>query len=133
MQQLFANPKKVFLLDGIGAIVSALFLGVVLVQLEPYIGMPKSILHVLASMALLYAVYSMSCYFFLKSNWSPFLKIIAFANSFHCLVTIYLIFTNYKTLTPLGITYFVVEILIVIAVVLLELNTAKYVSSEPIK
>ena len=122
------HPKNVFLLDGIGALVSTIFLGVVLVQLQTYIGMPKSILYTLAAMAFGYAIYSFSCYFFLNKNWSPFLKIIAFANLFHCVVTVFLMYNNYHTLTSLGIFYFAVEIIIVIGVAMLELKTANQIT-----
>ena len=121
----YSNPKNVFLLDGIGAVVSAIFLGIFLVQLQPYIGMPTSILQTLGVMAFCYAIYSLCCYFFLNKTWSPFLKIIAAANLMHCLITIYLIFNHFESLTALGIFYFVVEIIIVVAIALFELKVAR--------
>lgn len=118
------DPKQLFLFDGIGALISAFFLGIVLVQLQTYIGMPKSTLIMLGVMALTYAVYSIGCFLFLKKNWSPFLKIIAAANLLHCVITVYLMVNNSETLTGLGIVYFVGEIIIVTAIALLELKVA---------
>ena len=36
------TPKKLFLIDGIGAVLSAFLLGVVLVKLQSLIGMPTN-------------------------------------------------------------------------------------------
>ncbi len=120
LQPLTSNPKRLFLIDGIGAVVSAIFLGVVLVQVEVYIGMPKTVLYVLASLACLYAIYSLSCSFFLPANWRPFLKGIALANLLHCGLTLGLVIYFYQKLTVLGITYFLLEMMIVVGLVVLE-------------
>ncbi len=125
LDHLQSNPRQVFLLDGIGALISTIFLGFILVQLRAYIGMPSSVLYLLASMAFIYTVFSFSCYFFLKGNWSPFLKIIGTANLLHCAVTSILIFNNFDSLTSLGIAYFVGEIIIVVWVAWVELKIAK--------
>ncbi len=42
------NPKKLFLLDGLGAILSAILLGVVLVNQQVLFGIPKPTLYFLA-------------------------------------------------------------------------------------
>lgn len=119
-----SNPRNVFLLDGIGALISTFFLGFVLVQLQSYIGMPESTLYILAGLAFCYFIFSSSCYFFLKKNWSPFLRIIAMANLLHVVYTIYLLFSNQQSITNLGFCYFVIEIIIVIWVAYVELKVA---------
>jgi hypothetical protein len=50
------NPKKLFLIDGLGALLSAILLGVVLVQLEYLFGIPKSTLYFLASLPCLFTI-----------------------------------------------------------------------------
>lgn len=105
--------KNVFLVDGIGALISALFLGVVLVQLQPHIGMPTEILYLLATLAICYAVYSFACHFFVKKNRPFFLKIIASANLLHCALTIGYLFQYQESITMLGCVYFIGEIFIV--------------------
>ena len=56
------NPKKLFLLDGLGAILSAILLGVVLVNQQALFGIPKPTLYFLASLPCLFAVYDFYCY-----------------------------------------------------------------------
>ncbi len=118
------SPRKLFLLDGIGAIVSALSLGVVLVQFESIFGMPKQVLYCLAAAASIFAIYSLTCYFSNIKYWRPFLKVIAFANLSYCFATAILVFYFYQELTVLGILYFVLEKLIVVPLALFELKTA---------
>ena len=116
--------KRLFLMDALGAVVSAFFLGVVLVRFNELVGMPVYILKILAVIPCFFIVYSFCCYFFLKSNWRPFLKVIAIANSMYCLTTICLVIYHYLDLTPLGISYFVVEIIVIGVLVSIELRTA---------
>ncbi|WP_422360017.1 hypothetical protein [Reichenbachiella sp.] len=118
------NPKKVFLLDACGAVVSAAMLGVLLTALEPMIGMPSSVLYKLAITACFFAAYSFFCFWRTPDNWRPFLKVIALANFCYCLYTIYLVVNLYDLLTPLGISYFVAELIIVFALVAYEWKRA---------
>lgn len=121
---LTTNPKQLFLIDGIGALVSALFLGVVFVQLESAIGMPKNILYGLALAPCFFAMYSFGCYFFVKSSRSPYLKFIAICNLLYCCTTIWLVYGNYENLTSLGLFYFIVELIVILILVGIEIRSA---------
>jgi len=68
------NPKSLFLFDGLGALVSAFLLGVVLVKFESTFGMPKEKLYFLAGAACLFVIYDLVCYFKANQNWSPLVK-----------------------------------------------------------
>ena len=70
-------------------------------------------------------LYSMTCFFLLKTNWKPFLKGISFANIFYCILTIGMMFLHQTTITPLGILYFSTEIIIIGLLVYLELKVAR--------
>lgn len=124
------SPKKTFLLDAIGAVLSTLLLGVVLVHFESYIGMPLNVLYPLAAVAGVFAVYSFSCYFFLKTNWKPYMRNIAIANSIYCLASIILVIIHFDLLTTLGIIYFISEFLILILIILTEFKTIKKSTSS---
>lgn len=117
------NPKKVFLLDGLGAVLSAFLLGVVLVHFETAFGMPHNVLYFLALIACVFAVYSLTCYFRLTKNWRIFIKIIAFANLLYAFISLGFVFYLYPQLSGLDITYFLLEILVLIIIVALELKT----------
>lgn len=111
--------SKLFLIDGIGALVSAFFLGIVLVKLETLIGMPVNTLYLLASLALLFAGYSLSCYFSKSSN-QLLLRIISVINCCYCILTLSLVIVHFQGLTLLGIAYFALEMLVIISLVRIE-------------
>ena len=118
------SPKQLFLIDGIGAIVSMLMLGIVLVKLEPLIGMPSHILYVLAAFAVLFALDSFSRYFFLKENRRPYLRFIAGVNCAYCVLTLSTVFYFWQDLTALGVFYFFAEILVILILAAIEWQVA---------
>ena len=116
--------KKVFLIDGIGAIVSTCCL-VTLMYLENIFGMPKSYLYLFITVGFISSIYSISCYYLNPINWRKYLRIIAISNVAYCTLTLICIYINASKLTTLGIIYFVAEIIIIIALALLELKIAR--------
>lgn len=118
------SAKKLFLIDAIGALVSAFFLGVVLSGLQEKIGIPKHILYLLAILPVFFAIYSFSCYFFLREKQKFFLKGIAILNLMYCFLTIGLLFFHNRNLTWLGWTYFVVELIILFVLIRIELKAS---------
>lgn len=119
------HPSKIFLTDGIGALLTAILLGGVLAQFESIFGMPKSILYDLVIIVGIFSIYSLTCYFQKPKNWQFYLKIIAIANLLYCCITLGLVIFNFQKLTTLGILYFVIEILIIVALVVIEFKTAR--------
>lgn len=124
MNQWILNPKTIFLLDGLGACLTAFLLGVVLTAFNEYFGMPQKTLNILALIALGFAFYSFFCFFFIGSTWRLFLKIIAAANLLYCCLTTALVIYFYPQLTILGVSYFLLEIVVVCGLVFVELRWA---------
>ena len=122
------NQRNIFLIDGLGACVSALFLGVLLVELEAHFGMPRMVLYYLAGLAGLFAIYSLTCHFRKPHNWQPFLMAIIIANLLYSCLTTGLVIYFIEPLTNLGLAYFVLEVIIIWIIVWLEWNTLKSVS-----
>lgn len=120
IDQLKTNPKKIFLIDGVGAFLSAFFLGIILVKFEVQFGMPKTILFFLSSVACLFMLYSFCCYLLVVNNWRTLLKLIIAANTIYCCFTIGLLFYFYKSLTILGFIYFLLELILLISLILIE-------------
>lgn len=133
---MITEPKKLFLIDGLGAIVSAFFLGVILTKYEPSFGMPKTALYFLALIACFFTVYSISCYFLVVKNYRPYLNGIAIANLSYCCITIALVLYFYQKLTILGWTYFVLELIVLGVLTRLEgkaitqLNDKRRIANE---
>ncbi len=119
------DSKKLFLLDGFGALLSAFLLGVILVQFESAFGMPRKVLYGLSFAPCVFAVYDFICYFKIKENWRTFLKIIAYANLLYLCASIGLLIHHYPKLTGLGVSYFLLEFVVVLIVVWLELKTVR--------
>lgn len=122
---MFSSSRILFLLDGLGALLSAFFLGIVLVRFEVYFGIPKNILYLLAGLACILMIYSLGTYLFAKDNWHTHYKTIAFANLAYCFLTAGLIIYFHKEITPLGLLYFLAEMAILLFLVKMELKSAK--------
>ncbi len=118
-------PRRIFLLDGFGALVSAVLLGIVLVHFQPLIGMPTSILYPLAGVAGGFCLHSLGCVFYPPTNWRRSLLTVAGANLTYCLITLGLIISYSHQLRPLGWVYFLAEIAIVVPLSALEIAVAR--------
>ena len=119
------RPRLLFLTDSLGALLTAILLGFVLVRFEGFFGMPREVLYPLSFLAAFYAVYSFSCYWHLPDRWRPFLRAIAVANLGYCCLTTGLVVYFYPQLTHWGVAYFLTEIIVIISLVLIELHTIR--------
>lgn len=117
--------RNLFLYDAIGALLSSIFLGIVLVLLEEYIRMPRQILFLLSIIAFGFFIYSLGSHIVKPKKWKPLLRTIAIFNSLYCGLTLYFLIGQYSTLTNLGIAYFVIEIIIILNLVRIEWNVSK--------
>lgn len=118
------NPYLLFLLDGVGAFLSAFFLGFVLVHFQSYIGLPREVLQVLAGVPVFYFIFSFWNFWRKPKKWQPLLKGIAMANLIYCCLTFGLLIAFFDGLTTIGIGYFVFEIIIIVALSAYELKIA---------
>ena len=114
------DENNIFLVDGVGAVASAISLGVILPLLNQFIGMPTNTLYLLALFALLFAAYSFSRHALANKRNPQWLQILIVLNTSYCGFTAVLLGFHSKTLTSLGYAYFVGEIIIIIGIVLLE-------------
>ena len=98
-QQKKQTIQRIFLIDGIGALVSAILLGLVLTKLETLFGLPKNVLYVLSVFAFLFSIYSFTNAIINPVKPAPRLVIIAVANLLYCLLTVALLINFYQQLT----------------------------------
>lgn len=119
--KLASNPKRIFLIDSVGAFFTAFLLSTILTRLEEEFGMPRKVLIPLSILACVYAIYSLCCHFLVDGKWRPFLKIIAAANLIYCCITAGFLILYYQSLTILGFVYFIGEILIISGLAFIEL------------
>jgi hypothetical protein len=121
MSQIRIHPKIVLLIDSVGALVTVIFLAVVIRTFNQCFGMPGNTLLLLAGIAFLFCIYSFSCFLFIRERWTPFLKGISIANLLYCCLTFTLVIYFWSSLTLLGILYFFAEMAIILALVYIEL------------
>lgn len=118
------------MLDGLGAMLSAFLLGIVLIRFQPSVGMPTESLYWLALVPCIFIIYDLLCFGLVKSHWNLYLNFIASANLSYCFISILLVFQHFHKLTTLGLTYFILEIIIVILLVVLEIKIARKWKAE---
>lgn len=125
------NERSIFLFDGVGALVSAVFTGIVLPLLSQWVGLPLWTLYSLAIFPVTYAIYSLSCYWFFKTIRSWMLKTVVIANLFYCVISGIVIFV-FPDLTIWGYLFFTGEILIILGIVAIELKVYRKTFSSPL-
>lgn len=111
---MLVSSKKIFLLDGIGAIVSFTSLVLILTVFQSYFGMPKIAVSIFVSMATFFAIHSLSAYFFTVKNKVRKIKLIALGNLIYASITLSCLVYYYQQLTVYDLVYFVFEIIILI-------------------
>lgn len=119
IQKIAGHPRKVFLIDGLGACLTAillLFLG----TSTNLLGIPRPVTVCLAAIAGVAAYFSLSRYFYFTGNWQPELKFIIIFNLGYCVVTAGLLVYFFRAITTIGWIYFLSEIAVILCLVALE-------------
>ena len=124
INHLAEKHKTLFLIDSLGAMLTAFFLFVIMRQFNEYFGMPKTILTCLSVIAICFCIYSTACFLFLKGRWTPFIRVIGIANLLYCALTMGLLIKYYPLLTIIGAIYFFSEIVIICGLSYIELKVA---------
>ena len=123
INKLALNPKRIFLIDGLGAFLTVLFLLIISRTLNEYVEMPKMILNILSVTASVFCIYSLYCFLFLSDKkLYPFLRAIIIANILYSCLTLGLVIYNYSRLTIVGVTYFLLETAVIFSLVFFEIN-----------
>jgi len=125
IKALSFKPKTVFLIDALGATLTAIFLIAGLKTFNEYFGMPQDTLTMLSILASVLAIYSFFCFVFLDNNTQKFLRPIIVGNLTYCILTLGFVIYYYNNLTILGLTDFVGEILIICEIVYIDLKALK--------
>ncbi|HCR49043.1 MAG TPA: hypothetical protein DIW24_05405 [Bacteroidetes bacterium] len=114
-----------FLIDGIGALISTFLLAIVLKTFHGFFGVQEEVLNWLSALAFGFSLYSLACFGLLKNHFKPFLATIGIANILYCCLTIALIIFYCPNITFGGVVYFALEISILVLLVIWELTLAQ--------
>jgi hypothetical protein len=118
------KPKNMLLVDAIGALVSAVSLGVLLPYFQSFIGLPLHLLYVLAFIAVIFLIISLSSFFRGNCEYQKRLKMMAKFNLLYILVTWLLIILYFAEITNYGLLYFAAETIVVLVLVKFERQLA---------
>ena len=121
VQKYQLNTRRVFLVDGLGAVLTTVMLGLIFPIFIEHVGMPEYVLFALASIALTFAIYSLGCFLFKVKKIIPFLAIIITGNATYCLFTTALMVLFSDSLTAIGVLYFIGEVLVIISLLTVEI------------
>lgn len=118
------------LIDGIGGALTAVMLGLVLPSFSATIGLPPRVLVMLGLFGVGYAGYSLCCSRLVRTRWRPTLTIIIVANLVYCAISALVLATYRNTITPLGVAYFLVEIMVILVLVGAEIAVFRRCPTE---
>ncbi|MFN3404354.1 MAG: hypothetical protein ACK40G_09700 [Cytophagaceae bacterium] len=116
------SRNKLFLIDSLGALLTAVLLFFVVRRHEAHFGMPEIPISILSLIAIIFSVYSFCCFLFVKNSWKLFLKIIIKGNIMYCCTTMALVLYNLNHITGLGMAYFSIEVVIIGGLVYFEIK-----------
>ena len=119
------SRTNIFLLDAIGALISAISLGIILPLLQSHIGLDKDLLYILAGIAILFACCSLCSHYLKPIKWRLFLRIIIIANISYGLLTLSLVLYKYQTVGPIGKLYFILELIVLTLIISLEIRVLR--------
>jgi zinc transporter ZupT len=112
------------LVDAIGALVSTVSLGVLLPYFQSFIGLPLHLLYVLAFIAAIFCIISLSSFFRGNCEYQKRLKMMAKFNLLYILVTWLLIILYFAEITNYGLLYFAAETIVVLVLLKFERQLA---------
>lgn len=122
--RLARKPQRIFLLDGLGAIVSASLLLLISSLFPTFFHFPQKSIYLLAGIAYLFAAYSLFFSQKTSTKWPLFLQLIATANILYCLATLILVLVYFPHLSLFETVYFLAEIIIVLTLVYVEFRVS---------
>jgi hypothetical protein len=108
-------------------------LGLGLPLLREWIGMPTPVLWALAGIALLFAGNAALAYHFAGQWAGRWLAWVMIGNLAYCLLTTSLVVLHLEELRPLGVAYFVGEILVILGLVLYEGRALRAAAAPPLQ
>ena len=122
IKKFIEKPKNIFIIDGFGALLTALLLFFVLRDFNSFIGLPKTTFEYLSFLALIFSIYSIVCFFAANNKCKLYLKIICISNIVYCILTFGIVIYYYQSISVLGIIYFLGEIAVISGIIFLEIK-----------
>lgn len=113
------NNHRIFLIDGLGALTTSLFL-LTFAQFAPFLGIPSNYLYSLSLYAILLSCYSLTSFLKQPRNWKRLLRLLVYLNILYCCISLSVGLYFINTITVYGIVYFLSEKCIVLGLAWIE-------------
>ncbi|RAJ06776.1 hypothetical protein LX64_01903 [Chitinophaga skermanii] len=127
IQTFVQQPRKLFILDAIGALLTAVLLVLFGMYFHRFIGLPVHILQGLSLVAIAICIYSGICSICLRDHWRGFIKAMIIGNLAYCGLTAWIVAYYIGDLTGWGLVYFMGEIGVIGMLVWLEVRVMREV------
>lgn len=124
MNQWFRHPQKLFIVDGIGAAVSAILHIFLLAPFESFFGVPAETVYLLALFPIVFVLYDIFAYYQYNGLAQLYLKGIAVMNMMFVALSISMGIYHRDSISVWGWLYLIGECLIVAGLVRLEWRCA---------
>lgn len=125
LDSFYAAPRRMFVLDGLGAAVSAVALGLVLPRFSAQVGASPSALHFVAAIPVGIAAFDLACALTRPRAWRGALRLVACANLAYPWISAAALWGDELPLLLLGHAYFGVEFAVVAALGAFQLHLAR--------
>ena len=106
---------NIFLIDGLGALITTCLLFFVLIPSAESFGLPEEVFKPMLIAGMVFTVYSTTLYLWKPTMWRTLLKGIALANTSYCVYLVYRLIEHNDQVTALGWVYFIGELLVIMA------------------
>lgn len=121
------NPKKLILIDILGALTTTFLLFLVVKNFNHFFGVDLFEINILAIIALSICWFGIVCWFANRKFWKPLFYTLAIFNLLYCLITVLVLYSS-TNLTIYGILYFSSELAIILTLAFIEIKTARRLS-----
>lgn len=120
IQYFQQQPKKIFLLDGLGAMLSTALLYFLLMPNTAWIGLSVTQINALVIGSLCLVGYDLIARIVYTPERGWLIRVLALLNTLYCITTLSVLILHYSSITILGWAYFLGEVAIVGVLVYLE-------------
>jgi hypothetical protein len=124
------NPKYIFVLDGVGALLSLLGLLLLFLFFQKEVGFSTGVFGVLLVAAMLLAAFDFFCYFKIEPPYQRHMLMLAMGNIAYIIFTAVGLFYHAQQVSVFAWSYFLLELVILMALVVLELQVAFVANTE---
>ena len=130
LEKISRNPKRIILIDMIGAMLSVILLSVVLVQYEAVFKIPKEMLYFLAGFPMIFIIFHVFSILRRDLKLNRYLKVISILNISYCLISLVCIFLIMERVSIFGLMYLILEINIVLILATIEFKVSKKLNDQ---